>query len=151
MLLTTTALVGGIVAGWRLWGTIDEDLDSFTDTLVSPPSSIGSLIGGNAGGEIGDMVFLNQVQLRARPHPNVFVIFGAKGNRMLVVSEPGFSPLPRAPITVDIKGCIRALPPLAILRRQWKLTKDQIQSFGRQQVYIAAESILEQKSGTKTD
>ena len=151
MLLTTIALVGGAVAGRRLWGTMDEDVDSFTDTLVSPPSSIGSLIGGNAGGEIGDMVFLNQVQLRAGPHPNVFVIFGAKGNRMLVVSEPGFSPLPRAPITVDIKGRIRALPPLAILRRQWKLTKDQIQSFGRQQVYIAAESIHEQKSGTKTD
>ena len=92
MLLTTIALVGGAVAGRRLWGTMDEDVDSFTDTLVSPPSSIGSLIGGNAAGEIGDMVFLNHVQLRAGPQPNVFVISGAKGNQMLVVSEPGFSP-----------------------------------------------------------
>ena len=151
MLVTTIALVGGAVAGWRLWGTIDEDLDSFTDILGSPPSSIGSLVGGNAAGEIGDMVFLNHVQLRAGPQPNVFVISGAKGNQMLVVSEPGFSPPPRAPITVDIKGRIRTLPPLATLRRQWKLTKDQIQSFGRQQAYIAAESIHEQKSGAKTD
>ena len=151
MLLTAIALVGGAVAWRQLWGTMDEDLDSLTDTLVSPPSSIGSLIGGNAAGEIDDMVFLNHVQLRAAPQPNVFVISGAKGNQMLVVSEPGFSPPPRAPITVDIKGRIRILPPLATLRRQWKLTKDQIQSFGRQQAYIAAESIHEQKSGAKTD
>ncbi len=151
MLLTTIALVGGAVAGRRLWGTMDEDVDSFADTLVSPPSSIGSLIGGNAAGEIDDMVFLNHVQLRAGSQPNVFVISGAKGNQMLAVSEPGFSPPTRAPITVDIKGRIRTLPPLATLRRQWKLTKDQIQSFGRQQAYIAAESIHEQKSGAKTD
>lgn len=97
------------------------------------------------------MVFLNQVQLRAGPQPNVLVISGAKGNQMLVVSKPGFSPPRRAPITVDIKGRIRTLPPLAILRRQWKLTKDQIQSFGRQQAYIAAESIHEQKPGAKAD
>ena len=151
MLLTTIALVGGAVAGRRLLGTMDEDVDSFTDTLVSPPSSIGSLIGGNAAGEIDDMVFLNHVQLRAGPQPNVFVISGARGNQMLVVSESSILPTTRAPITVDIKGRIRTLPPLATLRRQWKLTKDQIQSFGRQQAYIAAESIHEQKSGAKTD
>ena len=151
MLLTAIALVGGAVAGRRLWETMDEDVDSFAGTLVSPPSSIGSLIGGNAAGEIDDMVFLNHVQLRAGPQPNVCVISGANGNQMLVVSEPGFSPPPRAPITVDIKGRIRALPPLAILRRQWKLSKDQIQNFGRQQAYIAAESIYEQKSEAKAD
>ena len=151
ILLTTVALVGGAVAGRRLWGTMDEDVDSFADTLVSPPSSIGSLVGGNAAGEIGDMVFLNQVQLRAGPQPNVFVIFGAKGNQMLVVSEPGFSPPHRSPIKVDIKGRIRTLPPLATLRRQWKLSKDQMQNFGRQQAYIAAGSICEQKVGAKTD
>jgi hypothetical protein len=95
------------------------------------------------------MVFLNRVQLLAGPQPNVFVISGAKGNQMLVVSEPGFSPPPRSPITVDIKGRIRTLPPLVILRRQWKLSKDQIQSVGRQQAYIAAESIHEQKPGAK--
>ena len=151
MLMTTIALVIGATAGWRLWGTMDEDVDSFTDTLVSSPSSIGSLIGENAAGEIGDMVFLNHVQLRAGPKPNVFVISGAKGNQMLVVSEPGFSPPHRSPIKVDIKGRIRTLPPLATLRRQWKLSKDQMQNFGRQQAYIAAESICEQKVGAKTD
>lgn len=150
-MLVTTALVVVAMVGWRLWGTIDEDLDSFTDPLVSPPSSIGSLIGGNAGGEIGDMVFLNRVLLRAGPQPNVFVISGARGNQMLVVSESSVLPTTRAPIAVDIKGRIRTLPSLAILKRQWKLTEDQIQSFGRQQAYIAAESIYEQKPGAKTD
>ena len=151
MLLMTIALAGAAVAGRWLWGTIDEGVDSFADTLVSSPSSIGSLIGGNAASEIGDMVFLNHVQLLAGPQPNVFVISGAKGNQMLVVSEPGFSPPARSPITVDIKGRIRTLPPLVILRRQWKLSMDQIQSVGRQQAYIAAESIYEQKLGAKTD
>ena len=151
MLLTTLALAGGAVAGRWLWETMDENVDNLTDTLVSSPSSIGSLLGGNAAGEMGDMVFLNHVQLRAVPQPNVFVISGAKGNQMLVVSEPGFSPPARSPITVDIKGRIRTLPPLVILRRQWKLSKDQIQSVGRQQAYIAAESIYEQKLGAKTD
>lgn len=70
---------------------------------------------------------------------------------MLVVSESSVLPTTRAPIAVDIKGRIRTLPSLAILKRQWKLTEDQIQSFGRQQAYIAAESIYEQKPGAKTD
>ena len=58
---TTTALVGGVMVGWRLWGTIDDDQGSFTEALFSPPNSFGSVIGGNAGGEVRDMIFLKHV------------------------------------------------------------------------------------------
>ena len=66
-------------------------------------------------------MFLNDVRLEAGPKPHVFVLSGVKGVRMLVVSETGLSPL-QPLITLDIKGRIRQMLPLAFLRREWKLT-----------------------------
>ncbi len=107
------------------------------------PSAIGSLLVGNISAEIGDAVFLNNVRLQAGPKPNLFVVSGVKGIRMLVSLE---SPkeFQAVPGSVDIKGTLRQLPALEVLRKGWRLTKDQVHFFGKQQVYIAADYVKEQ-------
>ena len=49
-----------------------------------------------------------------------------------------------APGNVDIKGTIRRLPAMEVLRRRWRLSKDQTHLFGDQKVYIAAEYVKDQ-------
>jgi len=70
---------------------------------------------------------------------------------MLVVSEDGLLPVERTPAIVDIKGQLRRLPSSAILRKQWKLSTDQVSIFGRQQSYIAADYIRAQDHSAKAD
>ena len=139
-LVTPLLLCVGVVAA--LWGA-DRVLVSAMDYSsaggASTPSCISSLLAGDVAAEIGDMVFLNDVRLQAGPSPQLFVVSGAKGTRMLIALDAAEGPRQAEPMTVDIKGLIRRLPASAILRRQWKLTKDQIQHFGPQQIYIAAE------------
>lgn len=86
---------------------------------------------------------MNNVQLQAGPKPGSFVVSGARGIRMLVSLE---SPkeFQAVPGNVDIKGTIRRLPALEVLRKGWRLSKDQLHFFGRQKVYIAAYYVKEQ-------
>ncbi|MGA9815185.1 MAG: hypothetical protein WBQ64_20555 [Terriglobales bacterium] len=111
---------------------------------LNTPSSIDSLLGENAKAMLGDMVYLNDVLLTAGPTKDVFVVSGAMNSRMLVVFELPNSLVGRAPVTVDIKGLIRRMPSPAMLRKDWKLSKDQVRAFSSQEIYIAAEGVKEQ-------
>jgi len=151
MLLTATFLMGSAVLAWRVWRMIERDIGNSPSAVLVTPSSISALLGSQAADEVGDMVFLNNVRLLSGPQPHIFIISGAKGSRMLVVSEDGLLPVERTPAIVDIKGQLRRLPSSAILRKQCKLSTDQVSIFGRQQNYIAAEYIRAQDHSAKAD
>ena len=63
---------------------------------------------------------------------------------MLVVPDLPNSFADRALLTVDIRGLIRPLPSRIVLRKDWKLNEQQVHVFGREQIYIVAESVKEQ-------
>jgi hypothetical protein len=134
---------GFIGAGRLVNVAIANDLGFSTAQARSTSSAIGSLLVGNPSAEIGDAVFLNDVRLQAGPKPDLFVVSGAKGVRMLVSLESpqGFQFVPGS---FDIKGTIRRLPTLEVLRKEWRLSKDEVHFFRKQQVYIAADYIREQ-------
>jgi hypothetical protein len=44
----------------------------------------------------------------------------------------------RAPVTVDIKGLIHRMPSPPMLRKDWKLSKEQLRVFANLEIYIAA-------------
>lgn len=138
--------VAGSLLVWGYYRTMERRIWLSPTAAVSTPSSIGPLLGANAQGTFGDMVFLHNVLLEAGPTPDVFVLSGAENLRMLLVSNAPNSFAEHTPITVDIKGLIRRLPSSATLRKEWKLTKEQIHLFGQQQIYIAAESVKEQQA-----
>lgn len=122
-------------------GLINTAMENYLEVSAadgsSPPSAIGSLLAGDTSAEVGDMVFLNNVRLQAGPTPDLFVVSGAKGVRMLVSVE-ATKQFQAVQVDVDIKGTLRRLPALKVLRKGWKLGKDQLHLFGKQQVYIAA-------------
>lgn len=89
-------------------------------------------------------MYLNDVLLTAGPKKDVFVVSGAMKSRMLVVFDLPNSFVGRAPVKVDIKGLIRRMPSPAMLRKDWKLSKDQLRAFASQEIYIAAENVKEQ-------
>jgi hypothetical protein len=152
MPVTALLLVVGVVTTLRVTdAAIAREMGAFSDRELSTPSSIGSLLGNSVGGDVGDVVFLNHVRLWAGLKSHVFIVSGAKGIRMLVVSESGILPAEHTPMTVDIEGKIRRMPSLAILRKDWKLSRDQIRVFGQQQVYIAAEHVKGQEQNAKAD
>jgi hypothetical protein len=147
--VTLLLCVGFIGARRLISAAIENDIDFSPSEGSSPPSAIGSLLAGNTSAEIGDVVFLNNVRLRAGPTPDLFVVSGGKGVRMLVVLE-GTKEFRAVSGDVDIRGTIRQLPALQVLRKGWKLSKDQLYFFGKQQVYIAAESVKEQNRNAPT-
>lgn len=124
------------------WNTVNADL-AFPDDSVSPPSCLLSLLDSNIDREIGDMVFLNDVTIRNGPTSRIFVAGGAQGTQLLVATEDA-EPINGKVRVVDIKGILRRLPNHATLRKTWKLTQDQIHSFGQQKIYLAAEYIHEE-------
>jgi hypothetical protein len=132
-----------IGAGRFVNAAIADDLGFSTVEASSTSSAIGSLLVGNPSAEIGDAVFLNDVRLQTGPKPDLFVVSGAKGVRMLVSLEgpKGFQVVPGS---VDIKGTIRRLPGPGVLRKEWRLSKDDVHFFRKQQVYIAADYVREQ-------
>ncbi len=134
-------LVAAIV--WHNWDPIMER-DMAARVALNTPSSIDSLLRENAKAMAGDMVYLNDVMLSAGPREGVFVVSGAMDSRMLVVFDLPNSFVHRGPITVDIKGLIRRLPSPAMLRKDWKLNKEQVRAFAGQEIYIAAEYVKEQ-------
>ena len=142
ILLTITLLLsGGVIAAWR---AVDEAIASGADfsTYEGPTtaSRLAPLLISNVSAEIGDMVFLNDVRLDAGPKPKLFVVTGSNGLRMLVTFETNNGANQPLPKNVDLKGTICRLPAPRILRKEWMLSKDQIDRFRRQGVYIAAES-----------
>ena len=137
-------LCTGFVAAGRLINAATEnDMESSPVEVSSAPSAIGSLLVGNPSAEIGDAVFLSDVRLQAGPKPNLFVVSGATGVRMLVSLEDA-KEFQAVPGNVDIKGTIRRLPAPEVLRKRWGLNKDEVHFFGKQHVYIAAEYVKEQ-------
>ena len=135
-------ILGGAIV-WHEWDPIMER-NIASGAGLNTPSSIDSLLGENAKAMLGDMVYLNDVLLTAGPTKDVFVISGAMNSRMLVVFDLPTSLVGRAPVTVDIKGLIRRMPSPAMLRKDWKLSKDQLRAFAGQEIYIAAEGVKEQ-------
>ena len=143
-LIASVLLCIGIMVAWR---SINAAMENHTELSPaydsSAPSAIGSLLSGNTSTEIGDAVFLNNVRLQAGPKPGLFVVSGARGVRILLSLEAPKESLP-VPGRFDIKGTIRRLPPLQVLRKGWKLSKDQAHFFGKQHVYLAGEYVKEQ-------
>lgn len=145
LLIVTLLLSGGVTAAWRaIDKAIASDADFSTDEVPTTVSRLAPLVVSNVSVEIGDMVFLNNVRLDVGPKPNLFVVTGSNGLRMLVTLETNDRPSAPLPKSVDVKGIIRRLPAPRILRKEWTLSTDQIDHFGRQGVYIAAESITGQ-------
>ena len=140
MITTGLLLVLGAAIVWHNWDPITER-DMAARAALNTPSSIASLLRENAKAMPGDMVYLNDVVLSAGPKKDVFVVSGAMGSRMLVVFDLPNSFVHRAPVTVDIKGLIRRLPSPAMLRKDWKLNKEQVRDFASQEIYIAAEYV----------
>jgi len=87
------------------------------------------------------MVFLNDVKLRPGPNTRLFIAIGAKGEQLLVKWDGKKQTGQPTPIVVDIKGIIRQMPTPRILHTEWLLSKKEIAVLGRQNVYIAAESV----------
>ena len=135
----------GVAIIWHHWGL---EIDNFapSNAASSTPSSVATLLGKNAHAAVGDMVYLNEVVLRPGPKPNLFVISGAKNERMLVFSDLPNSFVDHTALTVDIKGLIRPMPSRTTLRKTWKLNQEQLRFFGNQGVYIAAESVKQQST-----
>lgn len=121
---------------------MENDTDFSADKDRTIPSALGSLLVGTSA-EVGDIVFLSNVRLQAGPKPELFVVSGASGTRILVSLEtPKQSKL--VPGNVDLRGTIRRLPGLEVLRKTWRLSKDQADFFGSEQFYIAADYIKDQ-------
>lgn len=140
----TLLLCIGVMGAWGLINAVVENDIKFSSAEgSSTASAIGSLLAGDAPGDIGDMVFLSNVRLQAGPTPDLFVVSGARGARMLVYWE-ATKQVQAVQGDVDIKGIIRRLPAPKVLRKGWRLSKDQVHLFGKQQVYIAAEYVKEQ-------
>jgi hypothetical protein len=152
VVLTVTLLVciGAVAARQLINAAFETDIEFSPVEGSSVPSAIGSLLVGNTSAEIGDAVFLKNVRLQAGPKPDLFVISGARGGRMLVSLEAP-KQFQAAPGNVDIKGTIRRLPPQEILRSGWRLSKDQVHFFRNQQVYIAAEYVKQGNRNTTTE
>ena len=127
------------VAAWAVNRVIVNDMDFSSGEATSPPSCIRPLLAGDVAAEIGDMVFLNDVRLKAGPEPQLFIVSGAEGTQMLIRLDSSNGSIRATPMKVDIKGLLRRLPAPGMLRKEWKLTKRQIHFFGHQQIYIAAE------------
>jgi hypothetical protein len=141
LLAVATIAVAALLAR-RIWNRITErDAVVSAASSASPPSSLASLLVDHADSFVGDMVFLNEVRVHPGPARNVLIVSGAQGRRMLAFWEGARPCCGDDPITADIQGRIRPLPPTATLRRQWKLSKEQARAFGEQQIYILAESI----------
>jgi hypothetical protein len=134
-------LGSGIFVGWRVVDEAVADVYFSTATTHASSSSINSLLIDNVTAEIGDMVFLNDVKLAAGPKGRLFVISDSGGKRMLVALKGAQKLTEPLPLVVDIKGIIRSLPAPQILRREWMLSKEQIEAFGPQHIYIDAEYI----------
>ena len=150
VVLPTVLLCIGFIGARRLTNSgMANDIDFSISEASSTPSAIGSLLAGNTSAEIGDMVFLNNVRLHPGPMPDLFVVSGARGARMLVFLETN-KEFRAVSGDVDIKGTIQRLPELQVLRKAWRLSKDQLRFFQKQQVYIAAEYVKEQ-DGNATD
>jgi hypothetical protein len=141
----TVLLSAGILAAWRALDTaVASDTDFPTSEGPATESRLAPLMISNVSAEIGDMVFLNNVRLDVGPTPKLFVVTGSSGLQMLVASEANKSANQPFSEHVDIKGTIRRLPASGILRKEWMLSKEQIDRFKRQGVYIAAEFIRAQ-------
>lgn len=144
ILAITFLLCIAVIQGRRLINAaIANDIEFSPVEGSSVPSAIGSLLVGSTSAEIGDAVFLNNVRLQAGPRPGLFVVSGARGVRMLVSLEAA-KEFQLVPGKVDIKGTIRRLPAFEVLRKGWKLSKDEVHFFGKQQIYIAADYVKEQ-------
>jgi hypothetical protein len=130
------------MAAWRAMDkAVASDVDFSAHEGPTTESRLAPLLVSNISAEIGDMVFLNDVELDTGPKPKLFVITGSNRLQMLVTLET--NKIVNAPFSksVDVKGIIRRLPAAKILRKEWMLSKEQIDRFERQGVYIAAESI----------
>lgn len=92
----------GVAIIWHHWG---PEFDNFapSNAASSTPSSVATLLGKNAHAAVGDMVYLNEVVLRPGPKPNLFLVSGAKNERMLVFSDLPNSFVDRTALKVDIK------------------------------------------------
>jgi hypothetical protein len=127
------------------WRAMDKAVASDVDfsAYEGPPtaSRLAPLLVSNVSAEIGDMVFLNDVRLDTGPTPKLFVITGSNRLQMLVTLQTNKIANHPFSKTVDVKGILRRLPAPKVLRKEWMLSKEQIDSFERQGVYIAAESI----------
>ncbi|MGC2195581.1 MAG: hypothetical protein WA628_12960 [Terriglobales bacterium] len=141
--ITLLLCIGFVAARGLINAAMGNDVQFSPAQGSSTPSAIGSLLAGNTSAEIGDMVFLNNVRLQAGPTPDLFVVSGRRGAQMLMSLEAS-KEFQAVPGDVDIKGTIRRLPALEVLRKGWRLSKDQLHFFGRQHVYIAAEYVKEQ-------
>lgn len=142
--ITFLLFIGVIASRRRIKAGIESDVGSSPVEGSSAASAIGSLLVGNTSAEIGDAVFLNDVRLQAGPKPDLFVVSGARGVRMLVSWEAA-KKFQVVPSKVDLKGTIRRLPALEVLRKGWGLSKGQALFFGTQHVYIAADYVKEQR------
>ena len=142
LLALAIPICGGAIAAWRAINRVTaSEIDFSTEDVPTTESSLGPLMGENVSVEIGDMVFLNHVGLDVGPKPDLFVVSGSKGVRMLVTIETDHRPSLPLPRVVDVKGIVRRLPAPRILRKEWMMSKEEIDRFEREGVYIAAASI----------
>ena len=140
-----------LVVRWGVNRVIVNDVDFSSGQSATTPSSIRPLLAGDVAAEIGDMVFLNDVRLQAGPQPQLFIVSGAEGTQMLIRLDSANRSIGAVAMKVDIKGMLRRLPAPEMLRKEWKLTKNQLHLFGQQQIYIAAEYAKGQSQSKSAD
>jgi hypothetical protein len=104
------------------------------------PSTFSSLF--RDGSAIGDLVFLNEVQLvpAAKANSNAFLARGAGGKYLLVVTDGRPAPLQHSAIA-NVQGVIRSLPSPSTIKHEWKLTAKQLSRISGEQVYLDAQRI----------
>lgn len=111
-------------------------------SVVNVPTRVGLLFSYDSVNDVlNHIVFFNDVQLEPGPSDNLFFAGSPNGHRVLVVSQ-GTKTASAEGSQVNIKGTVRALPPTSILKKKWKLSKEEVEAVQKEGVYIEADAII---------
>lgn len=139
--LVLTTIIWLFVSAWKRPANISL-FETDSQPVTSFPMQIGPLITGKDKATVGELVYLSDVLLKPGPAPKVFFLIGSQGAQILTVAE-GAHVLATPGNTVDIRGTIRSTPPIATLRKQWKLSLAEARRVRGIPVYIESDFIIE--------
>jgi hypothetical protein len=102
------------------------------------PSDVSLLFGTSKfRASVGKIVFLHEVRIEPGPSNYVFFATDQQGNK-IVVSSDSYATKPSNGKFAEVLGVIAALPPLATMEREWKLSASVATSLRKEALYIRA-------------
>jgi hypothetical protein len=129
-----------LVAGFVLFRRALDDNRPSVASVVNVPTKVGLLFSYDEPSDVvNHIVFFNDVHLEPGPTDELYYAVGAAGNRVLVMSKGAKNSTDNA--QVDIRGTVRTIPAVSILKKKWKLTSDELKAAREQGIYIEADTI----------